>query len=329
MVEKQESSVLYYPIREDAARRAKEMNSFTDYKEGSATAEYRRCVDQAVEIAKHQKEKVDPIYHGKIDALVDTYARKLADNMNRSFEIDARVPSVMIAGPANFPTGKKEKQNAARAHNMEEWRQVQGILDKIKSTGTGGIRADNPHAVEQLEKKLERLEQSQQTMKEVNAYYRKHQTLDGCTALGTMEIEKLKVSMEQPWHLGDKPFHSATLSNNSAEIRRIKARIAELKQYAEVGFQGWEFAKGKAVANQEMNRLQLFFEEKPSAQERQILRQNGFKWAPSVSAWQRQLNHQAILAAGRIDFIRPISGEHPRDLQPKVKQNPGRDETVR
>ena len=150
MVEKQESSVLYYPIREDAARRAKEMNSFSDYKEGSATAEYRRCVDQAVEIAKHQKEKVDPIYHGKIDALVDTYARKLADNMNRSFEIDARVPSVMIAGPANFPTGKKEKQNAARAHNMEEWRQVQGILDKIKSTGTGGIRADNPHAVEQL-----------------------------------------------------------------------------------------------------------------------------------------------------------------------------------
>ena len=53
MVEKQESSVLYYPIREDAARRAKEMNSFSDYKEGSATAEYRRCVDQAVEIAKH------------------------------------------------------------------------------------------------------------------------------------------------------------------------------------------------------------------------------------------------------------------------------------
>lgn len=192
MVEKQESSVLYYPIREDAARRAKEMNSFSDYKEGSATAEYRRCVDQAVEIAKHQKEKVDPIYHGKIDALVDTYARKLADNMNRGFEIDARVPSVMIAGPANFPTGKKAKQNAARTHNMEEWRQVQGILDKIKSTGMGGISADNPHAVEQLEKKLERLEQSQQTMKEVNAYYRKHQTLDGCTALGTMEIEKLK-----------------------------------------------------------------------------------------------------------------------------------------
>lgn len=153
----QEIQVIYYPIREDMARRAKEMNSFSGYIEGTATAEYRRCVDQAVEAAKHQKEKVDPIYHGKIDALVDTYARKLADNMNRRFEIDARVPSVMVAGPANFPTGKKEKQNAAGNQNMEEWRQVQGILDKIKSTGMGGIRADHPHAVEQLEQKLKGL----------------------------------------------------------------------------------------------------------------------------------------------------------------------------
>ena len=206
---------------------------------------------------------------------------------------------------------------------------VQGILDKIKGTGMGGISADNPHAVEQLEKQLEGLEKSQQVMKEVNAYYRKYQTLDGCTALSTVEIEKLKVSMEQPWHLGNKPFQSFALSNNSAEIRRIKARIAELKQYAEVGFRGWEFAGGKAVANQEMNRLQLFFEEKPSAEERSILRKSGFKWAPSVGAWQRQLNHQAISAAGRIEFIRPLSGEHPRDLQPKAKQSPGRNETVR
>ena len=35
----------YYTINEAAAKRAKDMNSFSDYKQGSATAEYRHYVD--------------------------------------------------------------------------------------------------------------------------------------------------------------------------------------------------------------------------------------------------------------------------------------------
>ena len=96
-------------------------------------------VDKAAAIAEQQKSRVDPMYHEKIDHLLDTYARKLAENMNQGFAIDARVPSVLIAGPSNFPVGKKEKQNRARDSNMEEWRHIQGLLDKIRSTGMGGI----------------------------------------------------------------------------------------------------------------------------------------------------------------------------------------------
>ena len=147
-------TINYYPINEGAARRAKEMNSFSDYKEGSATAEYRAMVDKAAAIAEQQKSRVDPMYHEKIDHLLDTYARKLAENMNQGFVIDARVPSVLIAGPSNFPVGKKEKQNRARDSNIEEWRHIQGLLDKIRSTGMGGISADDPAAIEKLQKKL-------------------------------------------------------------------------------------------------------------------------------------------------------------------------------
>lgn len=68
----------YYPINEELVRRAKAMISFSDYKEGSATAEYRSMADEAAEIAERQKKRVDPMYHGKIDSLLDTYARKLA-----------------------------------------------------------------------------------------------------------------------------------------------------------------------------------------------------------------------------------------------------------
>ena len=36
------------------------------------------------------------MYHEKIDHLLDTYARKLAENMNQGFAIDARVPSCLL-----------------------------------------------------------------------------------------------------------------------------------------------------------------------------------------------------------------------------------------
>ena len=98
----QEVAMTYYPIDEILARRAKSMNSFSGYVEGSATAEYRAAVDQAAELAEQQKRKVDPIHHERIDRLLDAYARKLAENINKQNEIAARVPSILIAGRANF-----------------------------------------------------------------------------------------------------------------------------------------------------------------------------------------------------------------------------------
>ena len=309
------ASDYYYSINEGAARRAKEMNSFSDYKPGSATAEYRHYVDEAFALAQEQKRRVDPMYHEKIDSLLDTYARKLAANMNKGYEIDARVPSILIAGGSNFPTRKKEKQNAARDSNYREWQDIQGLLDKIRSTGMGGISADDPQAVQKLEKKLESLEKSQETMKAVNAYYRKHKTLDGCPHLPPEELEKLKADMASSWHLEDKPFATWALSNNSAEIRRVKDRIKSLSQQKEIGFVGWEFDGGKVEANTEANRLQIFFEDKPDEATREALKSNGFRWSPKAGAWQRQLTSNAYYAADYVKAIAPLTGEKPTELQ--------------
>ena len=305
----------YYTINEAAAKRAKDANSFSDYKQGSATAEYRHYVDEAVQLAERQKQRVDPMYHEKIDSLLDTYARKLAANMNKGYEIDARVPSILIAGGSNFPTRKKEKQNAARDSNYREWQDIQGLLDKIRSTGMGGISADDPQAVQKLEKKLESLEKSQETMKAVNAYYRKHKTLDGCPHLSPEQLEKLKADMASSWHLGDKPFATWALSNNSAEIRRVKDRIKSLSQQKEIGFVGWEFDGGKVEANTEANRLQIFFEDKPDEATREALKSNGFRWSPKAGAWQRQLTSNAYYAADYVKAIAPLTGEKPTELQ--------------
>ncbi|MEY8321814.1 YodL domain-containing protein [Lachnospiraceae bacterium 46-61] len=314
-----EAKTIYYTINEGAARRANDMNSFYDYKPGSATAEYRQMVDRAVEIGEHQKKRVDPMYHEKIDSLVDTYARKLAENMNSSFSIEARVPSILIAGGSNFPVRKKEKQNAARDRNMEDWNEIQGLLDKIRSTGMGGISADDPQAITKLEAKLEKLQSAQETMKAVNAYYRKHKTLDGCPNLSAERIEAMKAEMSSQWHIQDKPYPSWALSNNNAEIRRIKGRIAELTKKQETAYAGWEFDGGTVEMNREDNRLQIFFEEKPDEKTRETLKENGFRWSPKAGAWQRQLNDNAIYAADRLSCIKPLSGKSPVEIQKEAR----------
>lgn len=296
----------YHTINEEAARRANDMNSFRDYKAGSATAEYRRMVDAATELAERQKQRVDPMYHEKIDRLLETYCRKLAENMNASYSIEARCPSILISGGGNFPVRKKEKQNAARDRNLEEWNYIQGLLDKIRSVGTGGISSDDPQAVEKLEAKLAALEKHQEMMKAANAAIRMKDPAKGDAKLAELgytpeDIAKLR----EPDFCGRIGYPAYELQNNNANIRRIRGRIAELKKRTESTPEGWEFDGGRVVVNTAENRLQIIFDGKPNADVRTELKGEGFRWAPSQGAWQRQLTDNAMRAARRLKCIAP------------------------
>lgn len=297
----------YYPINESLARRAKEMSSFRDYAEGSATASYKRAVDEAAEIAEQQKKRVDPMYHEKIDALLDKYARRLAENINKENEIGTRCPSVMISGGSNFPVRKKEKQVAAWEANHRDYQEVQDILSKIKSVGTGGISSDDPQALEKLKAKLERLVKHQELMKAANAAIRLKDTAKGDAKLAELGYtpEEIK-QLREPDFCGRVGYPSYELSNNNANIHRIEARIKELeKRTSEPAPEGWEFDGGEVVMNTGENRLQVIFDGKPDADIREELKANGFRWAPSQNAWQRQLTNNAIYAAKRIKAIAP------------------------
>ena len=321
----EEPKIRYYQINEAAAERAKRMNSFSDYVPGSATSGYRQMVNEAIAIAEKQKARVDPMYYDKIDYLVDLYARKLAENLNQANAIDARVPSILISGGSNFPVRKKEKQNAARDKNMGEFMYIQGLLNKIRSTGMGGISADDRQAVEKLEAKLDGLKAEQEHMKIVNAYYRKHKTLEGCPGLTPEGVLELQASMSRDWRKKPVPYPSYMLSNNNANIHRVEDRINYLKNRSE--FVGWAFPGGRAEVNEGENRLQLIFDEKPTDEQRQALKHGGFRWAPSQGVWQRQLTRNAIYAADRIDFIRPEGGGSISALQPynrKQRETPNK-----
>lgn len=276
--------VKYYPIDEEPARRAHEMISFSDYRPGSQTAEYRRMVDAAADLAERQKRRTDPMYHEKIDRLLDLYARRLASNMDDASRIGCMCPSIFISGGSNFPVRKKEKQNAANWKNLEEFEEIQGILSKIKGVGTGGISSDDPNALEKLRDKLAKLEKHQAQMKAANAAIRTKDTEKGDERLSELgytpdEIKRLR----EPDYCGRVGYPSYELSNNNANIRRIRDRIAELEKRQEAPApEGWAFDGGRVVVNTELNRLQIVLEDRPDDEMKQAMKGHGFRWAPSM-----------------------------------------------
>ena len=149
---------MYYPIDENTARLSHQMMSMSDYREGSATAEYHAAVDKAAALVERQKQKVSPFYHEMLDSLLDRYARRLSQWTNDHNRNGASCPSVLVCGPANFPTKKKYRQSAREDALWKEYDEIQGILSKIKGIGTGPIDLADPHARELLEDRLQRLQ---------------------------------------------------------------------------------------------------------------------------------------------------------------------------
>lgn len=287
----------YYSINEQTARTAKNINSFSEYKEGSATAEYRHYVDKVYDIVERIAEE-RPHLLEKAQRMAERYSRKLSIYYNDYYRNEASCPSIMISGGGNFPVRKKEKQNSRRETLCREWEYLDSYADKIEHllTKDQPILSGDENAVELLQEKLDGLVETQNMMKAVNAYYRKEKTLDGCPNLTQEEIEALKEEMSSKWHWADTPYLPYALSNNNASIKQTRERLESLKKAKEAGTKETENQFCKVVENTEIMRLQLIFDGKPEPEVRDILKSNGFKWAPSQSAWQRQLTNNARYA---------------------------------
>lgn len=291
----------YYTIDEAAARRAKEMSSFYDYVQGSKTAAYKKEADRAYDladkVAEAKPDRAEYAYY-----LADKYARKMAENMNAESRIGTMCPSILIAGGSNFPVNKKKRQVAASDRNRAEWNKIQEILYKLEKilNGKEAVMSDDEQAIEKLENKLEALQDMQDNMKAVNAYYRKHSTLDGCPGLSWEQVQQLQAEMRGSWRTDPNPYPSFLLTNNNANMRRIKKRIEELKAVKAAPTTEKECDYFKVIENKEIMRLQLVFDGKPDDETRSIVKHNGFVWSPKNQAWQRTLNANAQYAVKRI-----------------------------
>lgn len=288
-------------INEALAREAKRANSRDDYIEGSATAQYNTECARAREAAEARKKRIPEEYWAELDALVERYCAKLASWTNKENACRASCPSIMIAGGSNFPTGKKEKQNARHDTLMRQYfDEIKPLLEKIENFSANGfpIKAGDVNAIQKLEAKIAEAEEQQHVMKLRNAYYRKHKTLKGCEGVSDELAEKLDKQAAGLPEWDKNLYPSYALTNNNANIKRMRERLETLKR--EKASEGCEYDTAgldlTVEENREIMRLQVFFEGKPSEGVRNLLKAAAFKWAPSQNAWQRQLTDNARAA---------------------------------
>ena len=162
------------------------------------------------------------------------------------------------------------------------------------STQSSAISSDDPDAIAKLKEKLAGLEQSQATMKATNKLLRKGDIAGLPELVGENKAEAL----QRPDFAGRTGYPGYMLTNNNANIRSTKQRIAELEARGDMeqaeDRQGDGYVIREDVAD---NRLLFIFDEKPPAETRAILKSNGFRWSPSRMAWVRKLSGNARYVA--------------------------------
>lgn len=268
-------------INEELARRAKENMSFSDYKPGSATAEYTATIERTRAKIEAAKAKVSPEAQERLDRLMERFAVKYANWTNAHNRNGANHVSWMISGPANYNMRKHEKYLNREGKLWEEYEELKNIDSKIAAIVHGDriIKSDDENAIEKLKEKLAKALEEHQAYKDYNVKARKE---------------------------GSDPLPAYVLQNSNGRIKGIRDRIARLERLAEqaaattIEAQTTEINGIKIVDNLEAQRLQIIFPDKPDADTRNKLKKAGFKWAPSNGAWQRYRSHDAERTAREI-----------------------------
>ncbi len=159
------------------------------------------------------------------------------------------------------------------------------------------ISSDDPDAVTKLREKFAALNASRERMRAANAAIRAGGDVVGAlAALGFREGQAKKL-LERDF-AGRIGFPDYALRNAAGEAARVERRIRELEDRAVTPARA-DIVIGDARISEAENRVRVVFPSVPPEAIRRALKGAGFRWAPSVGAWQRQASNGAWEAAKR------------------------------
>ena len=255
-------------INEENARRAHENVSFSDYKAGSATAEYKSVCRAADE--KAEKYPDNP----KAKDAATRFKREIGEWYNRKYARDAGHISWALAGPANYNMSKHNKWSAADDKAWQEYNEINARFESAMHGAAKPIIHDSDaDALNQLKAKLEKEEAEHAKYIEYNKTARKN---------------------------GKETLPAYMLQNSNGRIKALRDRIARLEKEQERTARRFDFNGGYVEENKEAGRTQIFFDEKPDEETRTRMKSNGWRWAPSFGAWQRQMTNSAWYDATKL-----------------------------
>ncbi len=280
-------------------------NSFTNYPTTleKANAEFRTLSEG------YRQTAIEQLKRWGIDEIPEDVERALSAvnhasvNLNREFARAKEIaPGAYIVGPSNYlKHARPEKARAIEARAVEAYDASKEYLSKAihRHSPNAAISSDKANAPDLLQDKIAKAEKLQETMRQANAIVRKkgltdEQKIEQIAALGMSRAAAAEVL--KPDFAGRVGFADYQLQNNLANIKRMKERVSSIEQTRAKPTAETEFDGGRIVDNAEDNRIQLFFDSKPDLVMIARLKDRGFKWAPSVGAWQRQRTANARYA---------------------------------
>ena len=161
------------------------------------------------------------------------------------------------------------------------------------------VRSTDIHAIKKLQEKIKAIEAEKDFLKRSEKAVKEYKRTNDFAVFSKYDIpdDKANEYIDQIKRFGYALI--AGLQNRTAEIRRIKERIATLEKNHAQGEKETLIEGGKIVYNGEAQRLQIFFDGIPSKEVREALKAHAFKWAPTAKAWQRTLTENAKYAVNQ------------------------------
>lgn len=251
------------------------------------------------------REDYEARRQARIDRLraAEGRARERSDaEYKRSHDLVKDIPlgQPNIIGRPGLPN-LRAKSMRAMDRSLEQDRKAEYYAGRAEAAENNtAISSDDPDAIEKLEAKIAELESQQQRMKAINKYYRKHKTCVGFEGLSDKEAKKLDKQKEAGYPWETAPYPSYELSSVNRKIKDAKARIEKLRKIDAMPAEIIEFGHGEIESDPETNRIIIRFDERQGEDMVTALKSNGFRWTPSMTAWTRQRNQNALRAAKRI-----------------------------